>query len=58
MIKIIDLKGRKISYTFEYKNVKNINLRIKADGSVFVTANKRVSEKTVQDFIMSKQILY
>ena len=54
MIKIIDLKGRKISYTFEYKNVKNINLRIKADGSVFVSANKRVSEKTVQDFIMSK----
>lgn len=54
MNKIIVLNNRRISYIFEYKNVKNINLRIKSDGSIFVSANKRVPEKIVEGFILSK----
>ena len=54
MNKIIVLNNRRISYIFEYKNVKNINLRIRSDGSIFVSANKRVPEKIVVGFILSK----
>ena len=36
MIKQIVLNGRTISYDLERKNVKNLNLRIKPDQSVFV----------------------
>ena len=54
MNKIIVLNNRRISYIFEYKNVKNINLRIRSDGSIFVSANKRVPEKIVEGFILSK----
>ena len=40
MIKTINLNGREISYDLEYKNVKNINLRIKADQSIYMSANR------------------
>lgn len=33
MIKTINLNGREVNYNLERKNVKNINLRIKADRS-------------------------
>ena len=39
MIKTINLNERKISYDLERKNVKNINLRIKANQSIYVSAN-------------------
>ena len=54
MTKEILLNGEKISYDFKYKNVKNINLRIKPDGSIFVSANRFVSQKTIEDFMVSK----
>ena len=54
MLKIIDLDGRAVAYDLERKRVKNLNLRIRADGSVHVSANGRVSEKTVEDFLCSK----
>lgn len=44
----------KIEYTLTYKNVKNINLRIKADGSVHVSAAPRVSRKKIDDFVNLK----
>ena len=40
MLKTVILNGRKIEYELEYKKVKNINLRIKPDGSVHVSANR------------------
>ncbi len=46
--------GRKFKYTLERKNVKNINLRIKPSGEVYVSANRRVSQKTIEGFITSK----
>lgn len=54
MIKEIFLNGTKIQYELQYKKVKNINLRIKPDGTVHVSANKRVSQKIIEDFVLSK----
>jgi predicted metal-dependent hydrolase len=48
------LSGRNIEYELERKRVKNINLRIRADGSVYVSANKSVSLNVVEDFLTSK----
>lgn len=54
MKKSIDLGVGVIEYTLEYKKVKNINLRIRSDASVSVSANKRVSLKEIERFIKSK----
>ncbi|MCI7804479.1 MAG: M48 family metallopeptidase [Oscillospiraceae bacterium] len=43
-----------IEFTFERKKIKNINLRIKNDGSVYVSAPLRVPFKTVERFVISK----
>lgn len=52
--KEIILNGELIRYTFEYKNVKNINLRIRADGSIYVSANRNVTQASVEKFMLSK----
>lgn len=54
MIKKIDLKGRSITYNLERKNVKNINLRIKADQSIYMSANNCVSDAVLEDFLKEK----
>ena len=54
MIKTINLNGREISYNLERKNVKNINLRIKADQSIYVSASVRVSDSVIEEFLRSK----
>ena len=47
-------KGETIEYDLQYKKVKNINLRIKPDSSVHVSASKRVNVKFIDDFVCSK----
>lgn len=54
MTKEIILKGRLITYELQIKSVKNINLRIKADRTIFVSANPSVSEQTIEEFLISK----
>ena len=54
MIRKIELNNTIIQYDLQYKKVKNINLRIKPDGSINVSANKRVPQKFIDDFITSK----
>ena len=54
MIREIKFNGTIIQYNLQYKNVKNINMRIKPDGSINVSANKRVSQKVIDEFIVSK----
>ena len=54
MIREIIFKDNIIQYNLQYKNVKNINMRIKPDGSINVSANRRVSQKIIDDFINSK----
>ena len=46
---------RTIEYLLTRKNVKNINLRIKPDGKVYVSAGKRVPVTYIDDFIRKKQ---
>ncbi len=54
MIKEIYLKNKKIEYELEYKKVKNVNLRIKSDGTVYVSANRLVSQKFIEEFLQLK----
>lgn len=54
MIREITLHGRLIKYKFEYKSVKNINLRIKSDGAVCVSANRFTRIDTIESFMNSK----
>ncbi len=54
MIKEIVLNGKRIEYDLQRKDVKNINLRIKADRTIFLSANPRISEQIIEEFIESK----
>ena len=54
MIKEIILKDKILYYNLQYKNVKNINLRIKSDGSINVSANRIVPQRFIEDFLISK----
>ena len=44
--------GREITYRLTRKPVKNVNLRVKADGSIAVSANTRVSEARIDTFVL------
>ncbi|MBE7039050.1 MAG: M48 family metallopeptidase [Ruminococcaceae bacterium] len=44
-----------LTYELTYKNVKNINLRIKPDGTVHVSANPYVSPEVIERFVASKE---
>ena len=54
MEKEIILNNQKIKYNLERKKVKNINLRIKSDGKVYVSANRFVNQMVIDDFLISK----
>lgn len=54
MIGKIEVSGKEIEYDLQYKKVKNINLRIKADGSVCVSASRKVPQSVIDDFIILK----
>jgi len=57
MKRTVETKGKIIEYDLQIKRVKNINLRIRPDGSITVSVNKWVSEKTVDSFVASKSDL-
>lgn len=46
--------GKEIVYHLEQKPVKNLNLRIRKDGSVYVSANDLVPVSKVDEFVVSK----
>ena len=46
--------GKEIAYHLEQKPVKNLNLRIRKDGSVYVSANDNVPVDKVDEFVVSK----
>lgn len=54
MIRKVEYKGNIIEYNLERKKVKNINLRIKPDFSVNVSADKNVSLICIDEFVISK----
>lgn len=54
MLRTVETDGIAISYTLERKPVKNINLRIRADQCVYVSAPKDVAAKMVDAFVVEK----
>lgn len=54
MLRTVEAGGNAISYTLERKPVKNINLRIRADQCVYVSAPKDVAAKMVDAFVVEK----
>lgn len=54
-IRTVSCGERKIIYTLTRKGVKNINIRVKEDGKVLVSANRRVSCAYLDELIRSKQ---
>ena len=46
--------GKVITYRLERKRVKNLNMRIKRDGKIFVSANSRISAVRIDEFVISK----
>lgn len=46
--------GREIKYELTRKRVKNVNMRIKADGTVHVSANTRVSVKRIEEILTER----
>jgi predicted metal-dependent hydrolase len=55
MIKRIKLLDREIEYELQRKRVKNINLRIKPDRTITVSAHPRVQISRIEKFILEKQ---
>lgn len=51
-IRTLTAGGREIQWTLTRKKVKNVNLRVKPDGTVRISANTRVSVKFIEDFIL------
>lgn len=54
MKRTIELNSRQIEYDLQRKPVKNLNLRIKPDGSVFLSANDTVSLESIEGFLHEK----
>lgn len=50
----ISIEDTIVEYTLTYKNVKNINLRIKSDGTINISARKGISAKVIENFLLSK----
>lgn len=50
----IMLNGRQVEYELHRKPVKNINLRIRPDGSVYVSANQLVPQFVIENFLRKK----
>lgn len=52
MLKTIMIDGERVEYTLERKRVKNINLRIKPDGSIFVSAARGVPMAAIERMML------
>ena len=52
--RMISHGGETLFYTLERKPVINLNLRVKADGSVVVSAHPKIPLKLVEDFLIQK----
>ena len=50
----IQIDGIPLHYSLERKNVKNLNLHVRRDGSVYVSANNAVPEEKIDEFLLSK----
>lgn len=53
-LRSVSAEGKEITYLLERKSVKNLNLRIRKDGGVFVSASKNVAVSEIDAFICKK----
>ncbi|ASS37780.1 M48 family metallopeptidase [Mogibacterium pumilum] len=51
---VVSIAGETLVYTLERKNVRNINLRIRPDASICVSAPRRVPLAEIEEFMISK----
>lgn len=51
MIRIVSTEKGEIAYRLERKSVKNLNLRVKGDGNVFVSVPKRITDAKADEFV-------
>ncbi|MEG1620531.1 MAG: hypothetical protein RR322_01340, partial [Oscillospiraceae bacterium] len=49
---ILKYNNNEIEYSLTRKKVKNINLRIKPDGKVYISADKKVPIAVIENFIV------
>lgn len=54
MPETITIGGKSLTYELIRKKVKNINMRIKPDGRIIISASNRVSKKHIEDFMKRK----
>lgn len=54
----VRVAGVAMVYTLERKSVRNINLRIRPDASIYVSAPHRVPLAEIERFIISKGSIY
>jgi len=52
-IRTVLYMGNEIRYELERKSVKNVNLRIRCDGSIYVSASSRVPISFIDSFVLS-----
>ena len=50
----IQIDGIPLHYSLERKNVMNLNLHVRKDGSVYVSANNAVPDEKIDEFLISK----
>ena len=48
----IQIDGIPLHYSLERKNVKNLNLHVRKNGSVYVSANNLVSQEKIERFLL------
>lgn len=53
-MKFIEINNKKIEYKIIRKNVKNINIRIKNDCIIYISANKNVEEESIIELLKNK----
>lgn len=54
MQQVLNVNGHLIAYELTYKRVKNVNIRVKADGTVAVSAPQRVSRGQIESILISR----
>ncbi|MBO4635791.1 MAG: M48 family metallopeptidase [Clostridiales bacterium] len=56
MLRVVSANGKQITYELTRKRVKNINLRVRRDGTVAVSCNTRVSVTEVDRFVAGNAV--
>ena len=54
MTEYIHIDGKAVPFELTYKKVKNINLRIRSDGRITVSASKSVPKQQIEAFLLEK----